>query len=173
MPEKILPSSVSGVISSRLDRARVYELRLRADRPVVINYGGRYYFLTPSGLSDSADGAVVLGSDDVHAVVVRATEFSLYAVNNKLVRGYITISGGVRLGVCGDVVTGSGEARTIKDFTSVNIRIPHEIKGCARLAASYIRDTEMRSALIVAPPGAGNGGRFSGRICCEKGDSIL
>lgn len=155
MIEKYLPIEVSEVIKSRLDENRVYELRLRANMPVCINYNGKYYYLGKNGLSDRADNAIFSSSDDVNNLVVGVSERSLYAVNNQLVNGYITIEGGVRIGVCGETVRQDGIVKTIKDFTSVNIRFPHEIRGCGLTAYNFIKDTKLRNALIVSPPGAG------------------
>ena len=155
MIEKYLPKEISEVISSRLDENRVYELRLRSSMPVSINYNGRYYYLSKCGLSDSEENAIVCTSADINEFMSGVTERSLYAINNQLVNGYITVEGGVRIGVCGETVRQDGYIKTIKDFTSVNIRFPHEVKGCALTAYNFINDTKLRSALIVSPPGAG------------------
>lgn len=155
MLENILPRGAAEVIRSRLNESRVYELRLRADGPIAVNYGGRYYFLGERGLTDSASEAMICAVGEVNEAVVRATGFSLYAVNNQLAKGFITIAGGIRLGVCGETVPGPEGVRTIKNFTSVNIRVPHEVDGCSLTACSFICDTRLRSALIVSPPGGG------------------
>lgn len=155
MTDKLLPSEILSVINSRLDESRIYELRIRTAQPIVVNYGGRYYYLGKNGLADKSDCAFVAGEGLVKSIVVKATEFSLYSVNNQLSKGFITIEGGVRLGICGETVRDGDGIKTIKDFTSVNVRFPHEINGCSLTALAYIDDTRMRSALIVAPPGAG------------------
>lgn len=155
MIEKLLPDEFLAVIRSRLDESRLYELRIRTAQPIVIDYGGRYYYLGKSGLLDEPEHAFTASDGLVKSIVVSATEYSLYSVNNQLSSGYITIEGGIRLGVCGETVKDAGGVKTIKDFTSVNIRFPHEISDCSLTAFSYINDVRLRSALIVAPPGAG------------------
>ena len=155
MLEKILPEKIKSVIALRLDANRVYELRLRANMPTVINYNGKYYYLSTVGLCEEASYAIVVDETEVNEIIVRACECSLYSVNNQLVSGYITVTGGIRVGVCGEIVKNGNEIKTIKNFTSVNIRIPHEVKGSALTAYSYISDTKLRSSLIVSPPGAG------------------
>lgn len=155
MTDKILPDEILSVVKSRLDESRIYELRIRTAQPIVVNYGGRYFYLGKSGLADRSDSAFVAGEGLIKSIVVKATEFSLYSVNNQLSKGFITIEGGVRLGICGETVRDGNGVRTVKDFTSVNVRFPHEINGCSLTALSYIDDTYPRSALIVAPPGAG------------------
>ena len=99
MLKKILPTEITYVIDARLNLSRIYELRFRADMPAVINYGGRYYYIGKNGITEDAKSALVVSADTVRGIVIKATEFSLYSVNNQLVKGYITISGGIRLGV--------------------------------------------------------------------------
>ena len=154
MLDKILPREVSNVLNTRLDLNRVYELRFRSDMPIAINYGGKYYYLGKNGLVEDAAAALVASATAVGDIVVRATDYSLYSVNNQLIKGYITIGGGIRLGICGEIVRDGSVVKTIKNFSSVNIRIPHEVNGCSLTAYTYINDTALRSSLIVAPPGA-------------------
>lgn len=155
MTDKLLPTEILSVISSRLDKSRIYELRIRTAQPVVVNYGGRYYYLGKNGLAEKSDFAFIACEGLVKSIVVKATEYSLYSVNNQLAKGFITIEGGIRLGICGETVRDDDGIKTIKDFSSVNIRFPHEISGCSLTALAYIYDTRLRSALIVSPPGAG------------------
>ncbi len=155
MLDRILPERIKAIIDVRLNPQRLYELRFRNDMPIVVNYGGKYFYLGSTGIVDNVGEALYSDPMEIEEIVVKATEFSLYAVNNQLQKGYVTIEGGVRIGVCGEVVREEDKVKTIKDFTSINVRIPHEIRGCALTACTFINDTKLRSALIVAPPGAG------------------
>lgn len=151
----ILPQRICSVINNRLNPQKVYELRLRSEMPAVINYSGKYYFISEHGLTDDPTGAICVASNEVNDFMAKATEFSLYALNNQLVSGYITLSGGIRVGVCGEIVRDCSKIKTIKEFTSVNVRFPHEITGSASVAYSFINDTQLRSSLIIGPPGSG------------------
>jgi stage III sporulation protein AA len=151
----ILPQKINNVISSRLNSDKVYEIRLRAQKPVLINYAGAFYFLCNHGISITPEDCLSVTVDELNTFMTRATEFSLYALNNQLAGGFITLDGGVRLGVCGEIVREGDRVKTIKDFSSVNIRFPHEIRGCGLTAYNFIKDTKLRNALIVSPPGAG------------------
>ena len=144
MLDKILPERVKKLISVRLNPNRIYELRFRSGMPVMINYGGVYYYLGQTGILDNSAEAIYSTSNEIEEIVVKATEYSLYSVNNQILNGYITIEGGVRIGVCGEVVIDNGEIKTIKDFTSLNVRIPHEIRGSSLTALSFINDTKLR-----------------------------
>ncbi|MCL2062576.1 MAG: AAA family ATPase [Firmicutes bacterium] len=152
---KILPPHLLRPILGRLNYERLYEIRLRANRPVSLNYGSKFYFLTERGLASMSDNAFTADAGLINEVVVRATEYSLYAVNDQLRQGFITVTGGVRIGIAGETVREAGETKTVKNYGSVNIRIPHEIKGCADKAYQHCCAPEIHNTLIVSPPGAG------------------
>ena len=155
MIEKFLPEYIIKIIRSRLDISRLYEIRLRAGRPVTVNYDGRYYYLGRSGIGRDCDGAVTVDVSAIQDVIVRASDFSLYAVYDTIAGGFITVSGGVRIGIAGTAVTDGGRVKTLKNFSSVNVRIPHEVKGCADGLIPFIADGGVRNTLIVSPPGCG------------------
>jgi len=152
---KILPAKIINAILGRLNYEKLYEVRLRSSRPVSLNYGGKFYFLTECGLSVDPEKAMVCENTLVNEVVVRATDYSLYAVNDQLRAGFLTIRGGVRVGIAGEIVRDGDEVRTVKNFTSVNIRIPHEVKGAADKPYRLCCQNEIHNTLIVSPPGAG------------------
>ena len=155
MLQKILPSEVYSVIEGRLNSDLLYEVRLRGGMPVLVNYGGKYYYLTQKGISEQSENAIVCFAWQINDLVVKATEYSLYAVNNQLLNGFITVSGGIRIGVCGECVRNDDKIVTLKNFTAVNVRFPHEVLGCGEIAMRYIDGEQLFSTLIVSPPGCG------------------
>ena len=141
---------------ARVPLQKVSELRLRCASPVVVALGGRSFYLTPEGLSHNVADAIVVGRSDLETIIHKASDYSLYAVNEQLKRGFITIRGGVRLGITGEVVVENGEVSTIKNIQSINVRVPHEIRGCSYKILPYIfSQTEPYKTLIISPPGAG------------------
>ncbi len=104
-----------------------------------------------------------------------AGNHSVYAVQDMLKSGYLTINGGHRIGICGRGVYKDGEFYTLRDISSVNIRIARQIKGAADDAIGFLW-THPRSTLIIGPPGRGKttllrdlirqlSDRFLWRIC--------
>ena len=152
---KILPSKILKPILGRLNYEKLYEIRLRSGRPVSINYGSKFYFLTEFGLSCEIEKAITADVNLVNEVVVRATDFSLYAVNDQLKSGFLTMRGGVRIGIAGEIVREGEQVKTVKNFISVNIRIPHEVFGAADKLYKFCCRDEIHNTLIVSPPGAG------------------
>lgn len=155
MLETILPIKVKNALS-RLNGEKVSEIRLRSDMPVMVNYDGVYRYLTDSGIGKSAESAITVCSKDIERTVILATERSLYSVNNQLRQGYITVDGGVRIGVCGEIVTAENTVKTVKDFTALNIRLPRQVYGCAEKIYDLVCDSlGVNNTLIISPPGAG------------------
>ena len=150
----ILPAGVCASVDENLDMDKLWEIRLRAGKPVTVRYNGREYFLTHSGLSDDDRQAVMCSAEDVRSSVLGAAEHSVYAYNDDINRGYMTLFCGVRLGICGEVVSDGGKILAVKNYSSVNIRIPHEIFGISRCIMSEIVG-KLENILILAPPGGG------------------
>ena len=69
--------------------------------------------------------------------VARWTE-PLYAYEEELRQGFFTIQGGHRIGVAGKVVLEHGAVKTMKYLSFLNVRIAHEIRGCADGILPYI-----------------------------------
>ncbi|MCL2375502.1 MAG: stage III sporulation protein AA [Firmicutes bacterium] len=154
--QKILPQKILRPMQSRLNFDKVFEIRFRAAKPVSINYGGKFYFLSENGISQSvSENTIIADAKMVSEVVVRATDFSLYAVNDQLKAGFLTLKGGVRVGIAGEMVREGEEVKTVKNFSSVNIRIPHEVIGCGEKVYKKCFESTLHNTLILSPPGVG------------------
>lgn len=141
---------------NKLDLSKLYEIRLRRNCPIVINYNGKNVHLLTEGLFQGEK--VYVNTQIIEKILRRATENSLYAYNNQLKQGYITAKGGVRIGVAGETVPSENLLPvTIKNVNSLNIRIPHEVSGCSKHIFKFIYslDTGIKNTLIISPPGAG------------------
>lgn len=133
----------------------VYELRVRANRPVVMNYGGEYTFLGARGATPHIGAAIISAYSDIENIIYRASEYSVYSVTDRLRQGFLTGAGGERIGLAGAYVYENGTAFTVKDVTSLNIRVPHEVRGCGEQIYRTCFAKKIASALILSPPGRG------------------
>lgn len=155
MIEKILPEFLTDILKNKLNFDYVYEIRIRSQLPIVINYGGKYYYLNPDGVGGANDGSIVTDRKMLEAIIYRAAEYSMYAVNNQLKQSFVTVSGGIRIGICGELVIEDHKIVSVKNFTSLIIRIPHEVHNCALTAYHFIAQDEIYNSLIISPPGCG------------------
>ncbi|MBE5751423.1 MAG: hypothetical protein E7357_03330 [Clostridiales bacterium] len=138
-----------------LNAQKLYEIRLRAGKPVTVNFAGEYRYLGAYGLTDFSEKALYCDMQDLADCVFRAGKYSVYSVEEQIKNGFITAENGVRIGIAGEYVFEKGQPLTIRNFTSLCIRVPHEIIGCGvEIYQRCLRD-KMRSVLIVSSPGLG------------------
>jgi len=152
---EILPEKIQRHFNE-LPIQKVYELRLRTNAPIIVALAGRSFFLTENGLSHNNSGAITCTKIDLETILHKSADYSLYAVNEQIKSGFITIRGGVRIGICGEIVVENGEVSTIKNIQSLNIRVPHQIRGASYNILPYIftKDAPLKT-LIISPPGCG------------------
>ncbi|WP_067932948.1 stage III sporulation protein AA [Alicyclobacillus kakegawensis] len=142
------------------DRNRVEELRFRLGQPLQVCGDGLNAFLAPDGqLTDLPGEGVRVESEHLARVLQVVTQSSLYAVEDELRRGFVTMAGGHRVGVAGrTVLYESGTVRSVRSINSVNVRIAKERIGCADSVWSALVDNETRrphSTLVISPPQCG------------------
>lgn len=171
---RLIPDEYAASLA-KMSMSRVSELRIRNGMPVRVCYDGAYRYLGAEGMTDAAGKAFVARSNEAEQVIMRACGRSLYTVADTIKRGYVPVAGGIRIGVCGAGVAESGKVCAVKDFSSVDIRIPHEIKGCAETVYARIAAGGLKNTLIVSPPSGGKTTvlRDLCRIISDKGSNVL
>lgn len=155
MIDAILPEYLVDILKNKLKYEYVYEIRIRSGLPVCINYGGRYYYLNPEGIGDRDGGSIITDRKMLEAIIYKAADYSMYAVNNQLKHSYITVKGGIRIGICGELVIEDDCIKSVKNFSSLIIRIPHEVNDCALSAYQFVAQDKLYNSLIISPPGGG------------------
>lgn len=133
-------------------KERAEELRLRVRMPLTV--------VTPEGelsVTAAADRDALVTNADLERVIAGVTEFSRYASAEALRQGYLPVRGGFRLGVCGTAVLRDGAVCSMKDFSSLALRIVRERIGLAADIVPKLFDGAGRfqSTLILSPPGGG------------------
>ena len=154
MLKRYLPEIIYNTIARHLNYSDINEIRMRVNCPLVVCIKNKKYFVGEKGFSDY-DSAIICSYEMMQEFIYRMCDNAVYAVNDQLKQGFITLPKGVRVGVCGEVVYEDGKVVTIKNFQSANIRIPHNIKGCSLQALRYMLDSSFLNTLIISPAGAG------------------
>lgn len=132
-----------------------YELRIRAGRPAVLNYRGKYVFLGAHGVTDRIGDALICSYADIEDIIYRVSQYSVYSVTEQMKQGFLTAACGERIGLAGTYVYENGAPSAVKEVTSLNIRIPHEVKGSAAFLFGERFQKGVESCLILSPPGRG------------------
>ena len=133
----------------------VYELRLRVNQPTMVNYQGNYRYLSDYGLTERCENALICTVEDISDCVFVAGNYSVYSVEEQIKKGFITAKDGERIGLAGEYVFDKGQPLTLRNFTSLCIRVPHEIVGCGEEIYQRCMRDEVNNVLICAPPGLG------------------
>ena len=152
----IFPSNLYHAIFEKVNYSQLNEIRLRVNKPIVVSLGGQNYFIGQDGITNNIKSSIICTKEDVENIIFRASECSIYAVNDQIRQGFLTIKNGVRIGIAGTVVCENNEVKTIKNFSSLVIRIPHKINNCSLSAFSHILSkNNFFNTLIISPPGCG------------------
>ena len=132
-------------------KAHAEELRLRVRMPLTVRTAEGEFSVA------AADRDALVTRDDIERVVAGVTEYSRYASAEALRQGFLPVRGGFRLGVCGTAVLRDGAVCSLKEFSSLTLRIVRERVGVGAALTPRLFDGTGRfqSTLILSPPGGG------------------
>jgi len=136
------------------------EIRFRSGQPLQLCGASLDVFLhQQAGLTEDPAQAFFVTEEHLKKVVQAVTQSSLYAVEDELRRGFVTMPGGHRVGVGGRVVLyETGRVRSIRSFNGVNVRIAKEKIGAGDRLRPYLRlvsPGKPYNVLILSPPQCG------------------
>ncbi len=149
---KLLPNDIEKRLKNEVFQRneQIQEIRLRANRPLYIKTNKRKYFFSDE------NGAFMITHRHMKEAVEKLGGYSLYAFEEELKQGYLTVSGGHRVGFCGRAVLEEGSVKTLRQVSSLNIRVAGEIHGCAESWIPYLfENNRLCHTLIVSQPGCG------------------
>lgn len=128
------------------EKKKVEEIRIRVNRPIEVMIDGTPHFIS-----------YVVKDEDALFLLNKISNFSLYTMEEELKRGYVTISGGHRIGLAGKVILENGKVKLIRDVSSFNIRIARERIGVADPLIPYLtyRKNYLFNTMIIGPPQTG------------------
>jgi len=141
-----------------LHKAQITEIRLRTGLPVLTVMGITDSMLTEAGNpTENKEQALICSQDDLLRTMQIISRNSLYAFEEELRSGFITISGGHRIGVAGQALIEECHIKSLKNISSLNIRIARQVLGCAESIMPYLVTDEGKalSTLIISPPRCG------------------
>lgn len=124
---------------------KLQEIRLRIGKPLIIVCDNKEWVLQKK-----------IEREDLLETLEYVSNYSLYAYENELRQGFITIEGGHRVGMAGQVLMEQGKVKNLKQVSSLNIRVSHEIMNCADSVLPYITyNKKIYHTLIISPPRCG------------------
>ncbi len=119
------------------------EIRIRVNRPVSVETPFERYIC----------GSECVTAEKIKECMKRFCDYSVYSCERELSEGWITLKGGHRAGFAGTANINGKNLKTIRDFSSINVRISREHKG---MADTIFRRTafqhDFRGLLVLGPP---------------------
>lgn len=144
--KKVLGSTINNILQeNQIPFSKLQEIRLRIGKPLII-------------VSDNVEWVLhkTIEKEELMEILEYVSNYSLYAFENELKQGFITIEGGHRVGMTGQVLIENGEVKNIKHISSMNIRVSHEVLNCADIIFPYITENkQICNTLIISPPRCG------------------
>ena len=148
----VLPREIRGLIEEEgLDYRYLQEIKLRTGKPLLLLYQGGEVL---AGKKKGQPHFVT--REEMREMMEYISDYSLYAYEEEMKQGFITIEGGHRIGMTGQAIVENGKVKNLKYISSINVRMSHEILGCADAVLPYITfNQNLYHTLIVSPPGCG------------------
>lgn len=139
-------------------KSGTYEIRLRLNRPVMLYgaYGNGFIDSRLQLTHTYSPECRICSPDELHESFNRICGYSIHAHQSSINDGYITMRGGHRAGVVGTAVCDrEGKIVSVKDVSSLNIRIARPVKHCADEIADTVFSGGAKSLIIAGPPASG------------------
>ena len=149
-------------ICYNIDENSIEEIRIRVDRPVILKY--------PEGKENIIDHVVT--QNEILNILQSLCNNSIYSYQRQICDGYITLQGGHRVGITGNVAMKDGKITNVNYVSSLNFRIAREIIGASdeifkevitrinsqnnfKNSNNDTSNLEINNTLIVSKPGCG------------------
>lgn len=136
----------------------IQEIRLRRGRPAVILLHEGERFLRKDGkMTEQMQDLYIPDGAELEEILNYICNYSVYAYEDELRKGFLTVPGGHRIGVAGETVLETAETvRNLKHISYLNIRVAHQIRGAADQVLPFLYERGVfQSTLIISPPGCG------------------
>lgn len=138
---------------------KLQEIRLRINAPLLMIYENKEYFVTDDAkLVDNPSQAVLITKNEIRETMEYISNYSLYAFEEELKQGFITINGGHRIGIAGKTILEQDSVKGMKHISFINIRLAHQVKGCAAPVLPFLINNQSNGiyhTLIISPPRCG------------------
>ena len=123
------------------------EIRIRNHRPIFLKIG-----------QEEVQTKILVHTEEILEILQKLCDNSIYTYQNQICNGYITIKGGHRIGLTGNVVIKDGQVMNISHIYSLNFRVARQVLDCSRSVLRYVLDigkNNIYNTIIVSPPGRG------------------
>lgn len=153
----VLPSHIAGLLLQQPNNIinKITEIRIRINQPLLLVLDNSDIMVTQAGKTAELEPYYCNSHDLTHTFQLLCKN-SVYAFEEEVRQGYLTIPGGHRVGLAGQATVFAGAIKTIKCISSLNFRLAKAIPGCADSILPYVVDSRrIVNTLLISPPRCG------------------
>jgi len=148
---RILPERVKCEITEMISHHvfsynNLTEIHLRIKQLVIVKCEDRKEYVLKN---------IYITAEDINYCLQMITKYSIYAYQDSIRMGFVTIKGGHRVGVMGQAIVENSHICGQKNITFINIRVAHQMIGCAKKVMGFLCSGGFDNTLIVSPPNCG------------------
>ncbi|MBQ7858819.1 MAG: Flp pilus assembly complex ATPase component TadA [Faecalibacterium sp.] len=134
----------------------VQEVRLRAFQPPGLTVHGCFLSAAQYDTALAPLRGLLLTEQQIEEILLHLCGHSLHSYEEQLSHGYITLSGGQRVGVAGSYVTAQNVGYSLVQPTSLNLRIARDrIVDLPPPLLEFLGQNSFGGILLVGEPGSG------------------
>ncbi|MEG1869986.1 MAG: AAA family ATPase [Oscillospiraceae bacterium] len=135
----------------------VHEIRLHIGSPPGLWTSSGYSFVSEKGMltKQPMQNCPPVTSSDILQVFQALCRYSVHTHQHEISQGFISIAGGHRAGIGGTAVYKDDTIASIKDITSINLRIARQVIGCATQLIHNIFSQKLCSVILAGAPSTG------------------
>lgn len=142
-PNKIVQAILNSINEKEIETLE--EIRIRVSKPIILKLANKEIIVE-----------YIVTTQDILEIVEKITENSMYSYQQQICSGYITLKGGHRVGISGNVVMEENKVINVNYIYSLNFRIARQIIGVAeKVVNEVLKNDEVSNTLIISKPGAG------------------
>ena len=141
---------------SRVELARVEEIRLRINKPLSVLYGGTIRYVCENGaLSKTPAEGMKVTAAHLEECFRKLCSYAVHTHEEEIAQGFVSVQGGHRAGLAGTGFQRANGSYGLRDITSINLRVARQVKGCADQLVPLVQNSEGDGLLLAGPPGSG------------------
>ncbi len=136
---------------------QIQEIRIRCDRPIVIiTDEGSSFLMVNGSLSNLLSfNCVVPTENEISDIISKMCDYSIHSFYEDMVKGFITLPNGARIGLTGSAIYDENIIKGIKDIDGINIRFPRLVSNVSDKLIKYVFKENLSNLLLVGPPSSG------------------
>ncbi len=139
------------------DKENIWEIRMRNNAPVILFGSGGVFFLNRNSRISRlySDSAVTMNLAEINDTFTRLCGYSVHTHSETIANGFVSVEGGHRAGICGTAVFSDNEISSVRDISSINLRIARENTQASKQLCELLFSDGLRSIIIAGPPTSG------------------